>query len=133
MPSSPPIRKTTRYVVKARGQAVDLDGFELVGERVLDASAEGCLLACDREVKKGQTLLLSFQVPASGLWFDVEADVVRVIQGHRDGDPGYCAGLRFRDFDRSARLALGIDLREHPRVAAQRSPKERLRMLALAS
>jgi hypothetical protein len=133
MSSSLPVRKTTRYVVRARGQAVDLDGFELVGERVLDASATGCLLACDREVRKGQTLLVSFQVPATGLWFDVEADVVRVVEGKRDGDPGYCAGLAFRDFDRTARLALGLDLREHPRVGAQRSPKERLRLLALAS
>lgn len=132
MSSIPPVRKTTRYVVKARGQAVD-DGFRLVGERVLDASATGCLLACDRQVERGERLLVSFQVPATGLWFDVEAEVVRVVRGHREGDPGYCAGLAFRDFDREARLALGLDLREHPRVAAQRSPKERLRMLALAS
>ena len=131
MSSSPPVRKTTRYVVKARGQAVD-EQFRLVGERVLDASSTGCLLACDREVKRGESLLLSFEVPATGLWFDVEADVVRVVQGNRDGDPGYCAGLRFRDFDRQARLALGVDLRDHPRVGSQRSPKERLRMLALA-
>ncbi|GAB4213027.1 MAG: hypothetical protein OHK0013_36430 [Sandaracinaceae bacterium] len=128
-----PVRKTTRYVVQARGQAVDLDGFRLVGERVLDASATGCLLACEREVRKGQRLLLSFELPATGLWFDVEADVVRVVEGKREGDPGYCAGLAFREFDRSARLALGVDLREHPPVRSARSPKERLRMLALAS
>jgi hypothetical protein len=130
--STSPVRKTTRYVVKARGQAVD-DDFRLIGERVLDASATGCLLACDRRVERGQTLLLSFQVPSSGLWFDVEAEVVRVVQGKREGDPGYCAGLAFRGFERDARLALGVDLREHAPVGAQRSPKERLRMLALAS
>jgi hypothetical protein len=132
MSSPPPVRKTTRYIVKARGQAVD-ESFHLVGERVIEASATGCLLACDREVKRGQRLLLSFQVPATGLWFDAEAEVVRVVAGQREGDPGYCAGLAFRDFDREARLALGLDLRDHPRLAAQRSPKERLRMLALAS
>jgi hypothetical protein len=131
MSSTPPVRKTTRYIVKARGQAVD-DSFRLVGERVIEASSTGCLLACDREVKRGQRLLVSFQVPATGLWFDAEAEVVRVVAGQREGDPGYCAGLAFRDFDREARLALGLDLRDHPRLAAQRSPKERLRMLALA-
>lgn len=131
--STMPIRKATRYVVQARGQVVDSESFELLGERILDASAEGCLLACDRPVKKGQKVVLTFQVPSSGLWFDAEAEVVRVVRGHRVGDPGYCAGLRFQTFDRRDRLTLGVDLRELPRVTAQRSPKERLRLFALAS
>lgn len=126
-------RRTTRYVVRARGQAVDLNGFSLIGERVLDASAEGCLIACDREVHLGQKLLISFQLQSSGLWFDAESEIVRIVQGNREGDSGYCAGVRFTSFERSARLALGVDLREHPRVAANRSPKARLRSLALSA
>ncbi len=132
MSNALPIRKTTRYLVRARGQAVDAD-FRLVGERILDASGTGCLLACDREVRRGERFLVSFEIPATGAWFDAEAEVVRVIEGNREGDPGYCAGLAFRDFESAARLALGVDLREHAAVHASRSPRERLRMLALAS
>lgn len=125
-----PIRKTTRHVVRARGQIVDLSSFALVGDRFLDVSALGCLVACDRGVEKGQRLVLSFQLPSSGLWFDAEGEVVRVIEGWRDGDPGYAAGVRFLDFDRRARLELGIDLRSLPQAPMTRSPTARLRQLA---
>lgn len=130
MRASPPVRQSARHLVRARAQAVD-EAFRLVGERVIDASGTGCLLACDRKVEVGQRLLVSFEVPATGLWFDAEAEVVRVVEGRREGDPGYCAGLVYRDFERRARLALSVDLRAHPRLVARRSPKERLRMLAL--
>lgn len=109
-------RRTDRHVVAARGQAVALDGFRLVGDRFLDASAEGVLLACDERVELGEAMLVSFPVPGSDLVFDAEAEVVRVIRGERPGDPGYCAGLRFTSFDRKDRLALGIDLRVLPLV-----------------
>jgi hypothetical protein len=112
-------RRTARHVVGARGQAVALDGFRLIGERILDASAEGVLLACDDRVAVGDAVMVSFPVPDSELWFDAEAEVVRVLRGEREGDPGYCAGLRFVGFDRGDRLALGVDLRALPLVPRQ--------------
>jgi hypothetical protein len=130
--SGVPIRKTTRHVVRARGQAVDLDRFALIGDRFLDVSAEGCLVACDDQVRAGQRLMVSFQLPSTGLWFDAEGEVVRVIEGWRNGDPGYAAGVRFVSFERRTRLELGIDLRELPQIAMTRSPTQRLRALAAA-
>lgn len=124
------VRRTTRHVLHARGQAVDARRFTLLGERFLDASAEGCLLACDAEAKVGQRVVITFQLPERGTWFDAEAEVVRVIEGNRYGDPGYAAALRYVDFDRADRLALGVDLRAHPMTAVQRSPVKRLRSLA---
>lgn len=112
-------RRTARHVVAARGQAVALDGFRLIGERILDASAEGVLLACDDRVAIGEAVIVSFPVPDSELWFDAEAEVVRVLRGEREGDPGYCAGLRFVGFDRRERLELGVDLRALPLVPRQ--------------
>lgn len=109
-------RRTDRHLVASRGQAVSLDGFRLVGERFLDASAEGVLLACDERVELGEQLVVSFPVPGSELVFDAEAEVVRIVRGERPGDPGYCAGLRFTSFDRAERLALGVDLRALPLV-----------------
>lgn len=125
-----PIRKTTRHVVRTHGQIVDVENFSLIGERFLDVSSQGCLLACDSGVRSGQRLVMSFRLPTSGLWFDAEGEIVRVIEGWRDGDPGYAAGVRFLDFDRRARLELGIDLRELPQAPMTRSPTQRLRALA---
>jgi len=121
-----PIRRTTRHFVAARGQAVDLEQFSLVGERFLDVSAEGCLVACDAGVERGQRLMMSFQLPSTGLWFDAEGEVVRVIEGWRDGDPGYAAGVKFVSFDRRDRLELGVDLRAMPETERQRIPQQRL-------
>ena len=112
-------RRAPRHLVSATGQAVALDGFRLIGERFLDASAEGALVACDAEVVLGEELVVSFGVPGSSLVFDAEAEVVRIIEGFRPRDPGYCAGLRFTRFDRRDRLALGVDLRGLPPVPRQ--------------
>lgn len=112
-------RRTSRHRVGARGQAVALEGFRLIGERILDASAEGALVACDDRVELGEAVVLSFPVPGSSLVFDAEAEVVRVVRGEREGDPGYCAGLRFVGFDRRDRLALGVDLRALPLAPRQ--------------
>ncbi|MDQ3033709.1 MAG: PilZ domain-containing protein [Myxococcota bacterium] len=112
-------RRTARHALAARGQAVALDGFRLIGERILDASAEGVLLACDDRIAIGESVILSFPVPNSDLVFDAEAEVVRIVRGERDGDRGYCAGLRFVDFDRRDRLALGLDLRSLPLAPRQ--------------
>jgi hypothetical protein len=125
-----PIRKTTRHVVRTRGQIVDVDSFSLVGDRFLDVSAQGCLVACDRGITSGQRLMMSFRLPSTGLWFDAEGEVVRVVGGWREGDPGYAAGVRFVEFDRAARLELGIDLRRLPHVPMTRSPLGRLQLLA---
>jgi len=110
-------RRTSRHTLGAFGQAVALDGFRLVGERFLDASAEGALVACDERVQLGQRLLVSFPVPGTGRFFDAEAEVMRIVEGLRPGDRGYCAGVRYVDFDRKDRLELGIDLRALPAVA----------------
>jgi len=125
-----PIRKTTRHVVRTRGQIVDLESFSLVGDRFLDVSSQGCLVACDAGVRSGQRLVMSFRLPSSGMWFDAEGEIVRVIEGWREGDPGYAAGVRFTEFERRARLELGIDLRELPQAPMTRSPTARLRQLA---
>ncbi len=132
MSSRVPIRRTTRHMVRARGEAVELGRFSLVGSRFLDVSAEGCLVACDDLVRSGDRLMLSFRLPSTGLWFDAEGEIVRVIEGWREGDPGYAAGVKFVEFDRKARLELGLDLRELPHIAMTRSPTKRLRALAAA-
>lgn len=114
-------RRTTRHKLNPRGvfthgAAVELGSFTQIGDRFLDASAEGVLVACDREIALGDKVIVSFGVPSSRLVFDAETEVVRIIEGLRPLDPGYCAGLRYTYFDRRDRLALGIDLRALPPI-----------------
>lgn len=92
-------RTQVRRAVRARCQAVAENGFRLIGEKVLDLSTEGLMLACDAGVVVGETVLLSIEMPTTREWLDAEAVVARVIEGYRDGDRGYCAGLRFSALD----------------------------------
>ncbi|HET6331851.1 MAG TPA: PilZ domain-containing protein [Polyangiales bacterium] len=79
----------------------------MFGERVLDLSPVGMLVSCNRTTQIGDDVLVSFKAPgADAPWFDAEAEVARVIQGYRVADPGYCAGLRFTYFEKSARNEL---------------------------
>lgn len=127
------LRRTTRHALRARGQAVDAETFSLLGDRVLDASGEGCLLACDAQASVGQRVYLTFENPETGTWFDAEAEIVRIIEGGREGDPGYCAGLRYVEFARKDQLELSLDLRSYGDVPAARPPTRRLRALYAAA
>jgi hypothetical protein len=82
------------------------DRFDVIGERLLDLSPQGALLACDDEVTVGDEVLLAFRMPWLGPDVLVSAEVARVVAGRRASDPGRCAGLRFVDLDPQARAEL---------------------------
>lgn len=98
-------RRILRRAVRTRCQAVGLDGFRLLGQRVLDLSPLGMMVAADAEATSGESVLVSFEVPG-GRWLDAEATVARVIEGWRPFDPGYAIGLRFTDISLEARMTL---------------------------
>ncbi|MCC6876033.1 MAG: PilZ domain-containing protein [Sandaracinaceae bacterium] len=99
-------RASARRHYRPTCRAIHWGRFELIGERLLEVSTQGCLLACDAEVRAGDELLLTFRMPWLGPHVLVVAEVVRVIEGRRDADPGYCAGLRFVDLDPGDRVEL---------------------------
>jgi hypothetical protein len=99
-------RGSARRHFRPHCRAVHWGRFELIGERLLEVSTEGCLLACDAHVRIGDELLVTFRMPWLGPQVLVVAEVVRVIEGWRGGDPGYCAGLRFVDLDPDDRAEL---------------------------
>ena len=108
-------RRAVRRAVRTRCQAVDVAGFHLLGERVLDLSPRGMLIACQRPARVGDPLLVSFRAPgAEELWFDAEAVVARVIAGQRSCDEGYGAGLEFTYFENSCRHELLSRLAGYP-------------------
>lgn len=99
-------RRVLRRAVRSRCQAVGIEGFRLLGERVLDLSPFGMMVAADAEARAGESVIISFEVPGERKWLDAEATVARVIEGWRPFDPGYAIGLRFTDISLDARLLL---------------------------
>jgi hypothetical protein len=114
-------RSTVRRAVRARCQAVAENGFRLIGEKALDLSTDGLLLACDAGVVVGETMLLSIEMPTTREWIDAEAVVARVVEGYRVGDRGYCAGLRFTAIDFESWRALRHGMRGSPPPVPMRS------------
>jgi len=107
-------RRILRRAVRTSCQAVQADQFRLLGERVLDLSPYGMMIAADDGAEIGDEVLVSFQAPGGDAWFDAEAKVARVIEGWRPGDPGYCLGLRFTNIALETRMALKEKLRGWP-------------------
>src|SRR5687768_10683915 len=113
-------RGSVRRAVKVECQAVALDGFRLLGERIVDLSEHGALVACDRDVRIGERVLVSFRAPQSHRWIDGEGSVARIVDGWRPGDPGFAFGLRFDEVDVPARLVLRWSLFGIPPAAPRR-------------
>jgi hypothetical protein len=117
-------RRAVRRAVKTSCQAVGVQEFRLFGERVVDLSPRGMLVACDRPTRIGDEVVVSFQAPGrDALWLDAEAVVARIIEGQRWGDAGYCAGLDFTYFERDSRHELLARLAGYPPPV----PRRRLR------
>jgi hypothetical protein len=127
--SSESKRRAVRRATKTSCQVVSTIGFELLGERALDLSPNGLLLACDAPAAVGEELVISFQTPGRDpIWLDAEAEVARIVYGYRHGDPGYCAGLRFTYIERSARGELLARLAGFPPpIPRRRLASERMR------
>lgn len=79
------------------------------------------MLACDAGVVVGETVLLSIEMPKTREWIDAEAVVARVILGYRNGDRGYCAGLRFTALDFESWRGLRNQMRGTPPPVPARS------------
>ena len=97
-----------------------LDGFRLLGERIVDLSEHGALVACDRDVRIGETVLVTFRAPQSDRWIDVEGRVARLVEGWRPSDPGFAFGVRFDALDPGAHRILKWSLFGIPPAAPQR-------------
>jgi hypothetical protein len=118
---NPRKRRSVRRAVHARCQAVALDGFRLVGERILDMSPRGLLVACDDRVDVGEEVVVSFRAPGGGPWIDAEAEIARVVYGFRPEDRGYGAGLRFTKLDATDRGELLVRLAGCPPPVPRRA------------
>ncbi len=103
-------RRALRRAFKTDCQAVRLEGFHLVGQRILDLSPSGALIHCGDTVFEGDEIVLSFRAPGSGPYIDTTARVRRVFA--RRGRP--VAGTAFTDIDPDARRELLVRLAGYP-------------------
>lgn len=105
-------RRAVRRAAQTRCQAVELAGFSLLSENIIDLSARGMLVSCSRSMRVGAEVQVSFLAPGQRdhagdeLWFDAEAVVARVVAGQRWSDDGLGAGLEFTYFEKSCRHEL---------------------------
>lgn len=107
-------RGVMRRKVNAPCEAVGLEGFRLLGQKILDLSPFGMLVAADAPVHAGEEVVVTFKIPGTAHWVDATARVARVIEGWRPFDPGYAMGLQFTDISLESRMRLREDLRGCP-------------------
>jgi hypothetical protein len=88
-------RRTLRHAVTVTCHVVRERGFVLLGERGLDLSATGMLLASCCHAVPGEPVFIALEVPGTSRWIDTLGTVARVVRGRRPGDPGPCIGLNF--------------------------------------
>ena len=117
-------RRAVRRAVRTRCQMVGGEAFRLFGERVIDLSPRGVLVACHRPTEVGEDMFVSFALPGEPeVWLDAEAVVARVVEGQRWEDVGYCAGLDFTYLPKSDRHALLTRLAGYPPPVPRRRLK----------
>lgn len=109
LPSRP-----TRRTVRIPCSVVRERDFQLVADRILNLSIEGLLAGPADPTLTGEKLIISFQVPRSAYWVDVEAIVTRVVHGRRPGEHTRALGIEFEGLGRWAKFVLERNLRRLP-------------------
>jgi hypothetical protein len=88
--------------------------FRLVADRILNLSPDGLLAGPADPTLTGEKLIVSFKVPRSAYWVDVEATVTRVVHGRRPGDHTRALGIEFEGLGRWAKFVLERNLKRLP-------------------
>jgi len=91
-----------------------MNDFTLVGTRVVDLSTRGAMIACDEQMEVGQELMISLRTPWLGPYVVMLGEVRRVVEGWREGDPGYCVGVRFLETEDDAEIRRELTRRLAP-------------------
>ncbi|MCA9584903.1 MAG: PilZ domain-containing protein [Myxococcales bacterium] len=107
-------RRSVRRFVRGECHVTRSRDLSPVGERLLDLSPDGALVASDAEVLPGETVRVSFRVPGTDAWFDADAHIARIVHGRRPGDPGRAVAVAFDRAPDEAREALARGLQRVP-------------------
>ncbi len=104
-------RRASRKSVVLPCQIVRDADTQVFAEQTSDLSESGMLVHSDAEVSLGDTLTVSFQTTAMGIWVDARGTVVRMVKGRRKEDSGVGFGVRFDAIDPVKRLVVRGALR----------------------
>lgn len=113
-------RQHRRHTFRASCIARSLEDGRLVGDRTCDVSYSGMQLARVGEVRVGERVEVSFEVPGSRLWMSARGRVERVLEGRREGDEGPALGVRIDRMNGFDRLMLATIARGLPEIAGSR-------------
>jgi hypothetical protein len=106
-------RARVRRAVPTACEVVRTRDYSLVGTRVVDVSARGMLVETDANVLTGEDLLVLFRGP-SGDWYDVDANVARIVHGRRRRDVHRAIGIEFVPLDPWRDILLCDSLKQAP-------------------
>lgn len=119
-------RRAVRMPVSVPCQAVTDDDFCLLSDEIADLSTTGMLLRADGiPADVGESVIVSFRPPKSDLWIDVQARIVRLLNGKQPGAPGF--GLELETLSPFEREVLAAALRRSPRKPRKSAPRKRAR------
>jgi c-di-GMP-binding flagellar brake protein YcgR len=123
-------RSRLRRSVHLDCEAVAESGFRLLGRTAIDLSETGMLVCSAEDVGLGERVFVSFRAPRGQSFVDAEAEVVRLVEGHRRSDPVRAVGLRFRRMDAIDRAILaGSLVRIPPPVPARHLRRDYARFI----
>lgn len=90
-----PAPRPPRHAIETSAQIVRLEDFRLLSSSITNLSATGALSGISANARRGDQLIVTFRVPRTDVWVDVDAMVTRVVRGNRPTDPGQQVGLTF--------------------------------------
>lgn len=122
-------RHALRRQLRMPCQVVCEQGFTLLAQECVDLSLEGMGVRALLPASEGSPVLVSFRLPQSSLYIDVEAQIARMAWGRRREDGGAVLGLRFVALPRVDRAILASRLRGLPPPV----PRRRVRVDYAAS
>jgi hypothetical protein len=107
-------RHALRRQLRMPCQVVCEQGFTLLAQECVDLSLEGMGVRALLPASEGSPVLVSFRLPNSSLYIDIEGHIARMVWGRRREDAGALLGLRFTALHRTDRAILASRLRGLP-------------------
>jgi hypothetical protein len=123
-------RRAHRYAVRIPCQVVRERDFRLIGDAALDLSMSGMVVTAShwvfgQSILTGERLIVSFRLPRSPFWVDVEATVTRVARGRRRGENAPALAIEFDPLPLFVRQRMHGALRRLPPPPPQPRPGRR--------
>ena len=107
-------RTALRRTLRVPCQVVCEHSFTLLARETVDLSLEGMAVRALLPATERTPVLVSFRVPGSSLYIDVDAVITRMAWGRRDEDHGAVLGLRYLNLSAVDRAILASRLRGLP-------------------